>query len=127
MKAIGYRAYIKSLKLIANVVAIDFSTETLTVDLSFDTEHSADYEYDFSEVKMLHFTGLQDKYGVLVYEDDVLMGDDGRVFYTRVSYDKDKAKFMRGEDIELWEKINELEVVGNIHTHSHLQDSIYFS
>lgn len=54
-------------------------------------------------------SGLQKE----IFERDILRGDDGQVFFQLAYFDKEEAKWMRDDYIELWENIEELKIVGN--------------
>lgn len=115
MRDIKFKAFIKSLKIIAPVVAIDFYLEILEVDLSEGNEDSI--EYDFSDIELMQFTGFKDRNGVEIFEGDIFTLGDLNILYQVVWHN---AGFM-GKQLKSSSYVgllhwkNKIEILGNIH------------
>lgn len=68
------------------------------------------------------YTGVSDQNGTEIFEGDIIRGYDGDVFYDKVYFDEERLIFMRHEDIELWENVDRLVVVGNTRDNPELLD-----
>lgn len=80
--------------------------------------------WSIDEKYLMQSTGLFDINGVEIFEGDVLRGDDGEIFFNTVYFDEKKAKWMRDTDIELWENVELLEIIGNIYENPELVEEI---
>lgn len=114
-----HRAWDKSINY------MDYRVRVTTIDNDYIKVEVLDAFSDWRELEeeqyeLMQSTGLKDKNGVEIFEGDILKGDDGEVFYNSVVFDKEKAIFMRSDSIELWENVEELEVIGNIHENPEL-------
>lgn len=114
-----HRAWDKSINY------MDYRVRVTTIDNDYIKVEVLDAFSDWRELEeeqyeLMQSTGLKDKNGVEIFEGDILKGDDGEVFYNSVVFDKEKAIFMRSDSIELWENVEELEVIGNIYENPEL-------
>lgn len=117
-----FRAYHKELKMMFEVLAIDFFNKAVTV--KFDKEHYRIYSFD--DIILMQSTGLKDKNGVEVFDGDIMFYEQDCYQYTLVKYDKDKLAFVLYDGCErlyheLWEPG---EVIGNIHENPKLIESV---
>lgn len=80
--------------------------------------------WSIDEKYLMQSTGLFDKNGVEIFEGDVLKGDDGEIFLNTVYFDEKTAKWMRDTDIELWENVELLEIIGNIYENPELVEEV---
>ncbi|MFL8969327.1 YopX family protein [Helcococcus kunzii] len=116
-----FRAWHKSTELMDEVIIIDFYNEKIGILYADPVIQGESVKiYSFDEVVLMQSTGLKDKNGEEIFEGDILKGDDGEFFYNSVVFDKEKAIFMRSDSIELWENVEELEVIGNIYENPEL-------
>lgn len=129
-----FRAWHKELKMMFEVLAIDFFNKAVTV--KFDKEHYRFYSFD--DIILMQFTGLNDKNGVEIFEGDIvkscvlinghLYEYVGQVKFVAFSWVvSDKAgiydPFYNYEDScpdEIWE----IEVIGNIYQNPELLESV---
>lgn len=117
-----FRVWHKELKMMFEVLAIDFFNKAVTV--KFDKEHYRIYSFD--DIILMQSTGLFDKNGVEVFDGDIMFYEQDCYQYTLVKYDKDKLAFVLYDGCErlyheLWEPG---EVIGNIHKNPGLLESV---
>lgn len=148
MREIKFRAYIKNLKLLVPVLRINFDIKTVEVDL---TSCNGDLvEYNFDEIELMQYTGINDTNGKeicagdiieFVWETDSCWGDEGTymgyvqhddgayevVYINRQEYTptKDGYKHPNSESDELqsfirWTDGVNCEVIGNIYENPEL-------
>lgn len=65
MREIKFRAWERHLKEMIPVHDINFASEIINVDFAWRT---------FKEIELMQYTGLQDRNGTEIYEDDIVRG-----------------------------------------------------
>lgn len=96
MREIKFRAFIKNLEWMLPVERICFDCNTVEVDLTDGNGDTA--EYDFDEVEVMQYTGLQDELGKDICEGDYVVYVLGGVAYTGI------VVFQKGAFCIDWEK-----------------------
>lgn len=73
-----FRAWIKSLYELKVITNIDFMLKEIEVVLDVDIESGIikSAKYDFNDIEIMQCTGLKDKNGVLIFEDDIVQYED---------------------------------------------------
>lgn len=118
MRAIKFKAYLKNTKKIVDVEKIDFKNKQI-----YFYEKSDGYLYvgNFKDLKLMQFTGLYDKNGKEIYENDVVknylpyLTFIGLVFYKNGSFQL-KGHYENDQESILYylSEYTEKEVIGNI-------------
>lgn len=90
MNNLKFRAYIKSIQNIVDVVEIDFKNKMATLDIATN-EVYPDFSYwwketelPFSDVEIMQSTGLFDKNGKEIFEGDIVEYFDGEYSFVGV-------------------------------------------
>ena len=109
-REIKFRAWEKNLKEMILVEEIDFN--------SLMINQSTAWRF-IDEVELMQYTGLKDKNGIEIYEDDLVAEEHGRIY--RVVF---KGDCWRCEPISRGSKnrwlSNYLEIIGNIYENPEL-------
>ena len=134
MNNLKFRAYIKSIQKIVDVTEIDFKNKMATLDIATNQvcpEFSfwwKETELPFSQVIIMQSTGLFDKYGVEIYEGDILT-DEGNFEndywdYATIEFDKtDYTYYIHWKREEVCENITDCykyTVTGHIYENKEL-------
>lgn len=90
MNNLKFRAYIKSINKVVDVLKIDFKSNTLLLDIDSDEMiPKSDYWWyettlNFEDVELMQSTGLFDKNGVEIFEGDIVQYLDGEYSFVGV-------------------------------------------
>ena len=132
MREIKFRAWEKSYKRMSKVTEIKWKEEHLyhqifTQAIVNNKRIDDSYTYDFSGVSngivLMQYTGLKDKNGVEIYEDDVVWCRAGE--HLRGIWEYEKQFIVEyGWSQSMWEMslCDEIEVIGNIHDNPELME-----
>ena len=128
MREIKFRAWVKELAVLANVVAINF--EVGKVALGIETEGTYWWytsTFDLKDVVLMQYTGLKDADSKEIYEGDILtdFGDAGPLY---VEFSTEHAgfvfmdKFDNGPPSYTPKEISyeQFEIIGNIYENPEL-------
>ena len=116
-----FRAWHKPMQRMSEVLAISYERQKVKIRHLRGTTHMT---APFDDVILMQSTGLLDKNGQEIFEGDVLRGDDGEIFFNEVCFDEKTAKWMRNTDIELWENVELLEIIGNVYQNPELVEGL---
>lgn len=130
MNNLKFRAYIKSINKVVDVLKIDFKSNTLLLDIDSDEIIPKSYYWwyettlSFEDVEIMQSTGLFDKNGVEIFEGDIVRnthtGSVGRVHWcvhnTGFFYYVEKDK----KDYTVFRANHNLEVIGNVYENKEL-------
>lgn len=137
MNNLKFRAYIKSINKVVDVLGIDFKNNTLLLDIDSDEMiPKSDYWWyettlSFEDVEIMQSTGLKDKNGVEIFEGDIVVG---KFYFAGVGYfdTGEREVIVRNKPV-LWEdgkflcsgfdlsEMNEcIKVIGNIYKNKEL-------
>ena len=120
----NFRVYDKHLKLMKEVVAIDFKSREIEYPINDD---GVTIQRSFDEVNIMQSTGLFDKNGVEIYEGDILKASSFANWIGEVRYSTETQAYMffdtwgehKKRDVFL-NQFDQLEVIGNIYENKEL-------
>lgn len=119
-----FRAWHKELKMMFEVLAIDFFNKAVTV--KFDKEHYRIYSFD--DIILMQSTGLFDKNGVEIFEGDVVEYIDGEFSFIGKVIKSPLGTYVIGIDNHSFEDftdettmVSDVSVVGNIYENPELE------
>ena len=120
MYEVKYKAYVKHLKWLVEVVRIDFQYKEVEVDLTNGQGDTS--EYSFDEVILVPYINVKDKNGKEAYAGDLIKGPTyGEGYLLEIKWDEERACFYchengGSEDDHLnIEEIKQGEIVGSIY------------
>lgn len=111
------RAWDKELKIMCDVLKIDFGNRTLFYRHWL---YGVSREIDLSEVIVMHSTGLKDNDGIEFYKKDIVRNIDSEELGV-VEYDEGQFRVSyNGVSEQLWEIDKDLQIIGNIYENPEL-------
>jgi uncharacterized phage protein (TIGR01671 family) len=120
MREIKFRAWEKNLEEFIPVHDINFEKKMINTESAWRR---------FDEIELMQYTGLKDKNGKEIYENDLLKTPDGKgcwqVVYNLCSFDGIRGEFEHESlDDVVWDVYSEpmAEVIGNIYENPELQE-----
>ena len=117
MREIKFRAWIKEEKKMLPVQNLDFLCEYADVRESYNL-----YLWDFKEIELMQFTGLQDEKGIDIYEGDILSlpnKDIAVVIWSPPRFILQRyRRIYQDLRLEHWSKYNK--IIGNIYENPEL-------
>ena len=124
MREIKFRAWYKPKRVICKVTAVDWLYQKININYIPEGEDYEGYNDSWQNFVLMQFTGLKDKNGKEIYEDDIVIFQFyhvkrvGKVFYERGSFwliDDPKAEpGTFGHQFLSRYRDSKLEVIGNI-------------
>lgn len=134
MNNLRFRAYIKSINKVVDVLKIDFKSNTLLLDIDSDEMiPKSDYWWyettlSFEDVELMQSTGLFDKNGVEIFEGDIIDVGTRIPFLNKIQRDEETAYLKLVPLDKRWtesyftnfEDKSRYEVVGNIYENKEL-------
>lgn len=139
-REIAYRAWHKQKKIMCDVLLICFVNRYVDVLPEDQLEGGTQEEWKFEEIELMQFTGLLDKEGNKIFEDDVLRsvhfkeGNKTHYLYHIVKWDNrlsgwiaqnidaHNGNFTDQGNPQIWVYIKnvDFDIMGPIHDHPHL-------
>lgn len=130
MREIKFRAWVPTEKTLCEVLIINHKEKT--AQLPIETAVGSSYWWDetvwsFEEVVLMQYIGLKDKYGMDIYEGDII---DCEIYGQKhrgvVQYANMLAVYyltgLSRSDTELW-LASKKQIIGNKYEHPHLLES----
>ena len=137
MNNLKFRAYIKSINKVVDVLTIDFKNKTVILDIDTGKVEPSNVFWwpetalNFEDVEIMQSTGLFDKDGVEIFEGDILT-DEGNFEndywdYATIEFDKtDYTYYIHWKREEVCENITDCHkytVTGNIYENKELLEN----
>lgn len=132
MNNLKFRAYIKPIQKIVDVLGVDFKNKIATLDIVTKKVYPdvsfwwKETTVPFSSIEIMQSTGLKDKNGKEIFEGDVVSKEDEYVviksftgLWKAVSQ-KDNEKDRELYFLTLADICDEIEVIGNIYENKEL-------
>ena len=119
-----YRMWLKCAELMQRVHSINFYQETAEW-IFHDLVNQKDVieEELFENIILMQSTGMIDENKAEVFQDDIVWHDQNEEYgVVEINEAKFVIRWQDGYSEDLFERIDLLEVVGNIYEHSHLLD-----
>ena len=137
MNNLKFRAYIKSINKVVDVLKIDFKSNTLLLDIDSDEMiPKSDYWWyettlNFEDVELMQSTGFKDKNGVEIYENDIIDVGTRIPFLNKIQRDEETAYLKLVPLDKRWtesyftnfEDKSRYEVIGNIYENKELLEN----
>ena len=137
MNNLKFRAYIKSINKVVDVLKIDFKSNTLLLDIDSDEMiPKSDYWWyettlNFEDVEIMQSTGLFDKNGKEIFEGDIIDVGTRIPFLNKIQRDEETAYLKLVPLDKRWtesyftnfEDKSRYEVIGNIYENKELLEN----
>lgn len=128
---INFRAWLKDDKKMVEVSKIHFDNKMIETAIIREIKNKivkTTKIFNFSEIILMQSTGLKDKNGKDIYEDDIVNAFDGDNYYVNCCIGYNKGVFYLYKPYHphfyvLFNKLQEIEVIGNIYENKELVEN----